>query len=408
MGRGIGCEFKLWLVLVLSGAVLAASTFNSTLVFAQDEVIESDLGTFEVDVPEAVVEANSIHNELKIVTPKGAEHIFSLLPPTENAIDIYSIMSPEDQMKFQESRLFFLSKAAIVLEKSELPIGFGSLIRQKLIYLFKKKDRDNKPLSFSKSRTKGQEVVSQVLQEIDQKLWSQAPIVAQQNEFAISVGIGVSGIAGYQRKVVGGSAGIGFNIGMNRQEKAFVFEIATEIEKVEVAITPTFMFGLAPKIGFLLKKQDRGSEMIMREGHTLYPPMVPGYVATSSQMVNMGFNSALLSFPPLIGDAFSYLNQTWRFPLFRIVVSPLLRGIIRLQFPGVTKDGPLIQKINNMIFEVTSRYKNRIKSKIKMATDAVVPLDEDVVDQSKDCEILLMPPPFALLIPNEAMLKDVV
>jgi hypothetical protein len=182
--------------------------------------------------------------------------------------------------------------------------------------------------------------------------------VARQNEYAISISAGLALLTGIGKKTVGGSFALGINIGFNRDEKHMVFEFFTEVDRMDRALTPMFMVGLSPKIGFMLKEQKRGKEMIMRQGYTFYPPAFPLYSTTSAQMVSMGINSALLTFPSILGDAFSYINKTWRQPLLRIVISPVMKGIFRVQVPGYEKDGPLFQTVSNLKHEILSRIRS--------------------------------------------------
>jgi hypothetical protein len=336
---------------------------NTVLILPQAGTI-----AIEEEVELAVAAANLTNQDLEIRTRRGNVYIFDHIvtnssgaeqnigsnsgappPQPEDDEDIssaYMQMSKADRKRFQENRMFFLTRAATLLDRGDLAVGFGSIVKHKLrtvcgklwakINLVEELAKDSLPDDEETPQTvkeRGQEIIEGILHSFDRQLWVSAPVVAYQNEFAVTVGISGMIEGGAGQKGHGGSMGLGLNMGFNRDSKSFVFEIVSSIDTFKRAFTPFFMMGLTPSLGFGLRVNQQGQEMEKRNGTTLYPPAAPGFFSRSANMLSLGLSSALFSFPPLIGDAFWYVNNTSRKPLFRIEISAVTNRFIRVFTP---------------------------------------------------------------------------
>jgi len=385
LSRVLGFSFFWFLVVTI-----LVTTGNLPFAKAQTEpefvpFIESEKGFVaqETEVLEAMAEVDPGTEELELRTPRGHRYIFPMQPQSDLAKMIYSQLDEDQKKKFQENRLLFLSRMASLLESGRLMVGFGSVVKSKaksgwikISQLFKPnnlellqnmfksripKDDPAQVLKFGESKSIGQRVVSAWLQQIDERLWAQSPLVAKQNEFSLVVSLGVQTLGGFKKKTFGGMVGLGFSFGFNRSSRALVFEVFFETEKIQRAVVPTFLIGFVPKFSAALREVDLGDEIKEDpSGFIFYAPSIPGapvgpIASGSPRSVNLGVTTGWISFPPVVGDLFSYVNLAQRKTLLRFSVSPFLPGLLRVQLPGVDRTGPFLQSISNFLLEMVYR-----------------------------------------------------
>jgi hypothetical protein len=347
----------------MTRALLATILLSTSLT--HHFVKANELELIQGQVEPLVVKDSVNEDGFTLTARDGTELYFSNSPKTEEAKQVFESMTPEMQKEFLESRKTILNFTAKVLKFGKLKYGLGQIIKNKITQIVSKVRRNGNPLdhlindaqtanglpqtdSLSVNHTKAKhELGKGVLNQIDQQLWLAAPVVASQNEFTISAWLGVILEAGGRHRGVGGSLGFGLNIGYNKDSKAFVFEIFQDIDSYEKGITGVLLAGLTPKIGINLINQKAGEEMKSRTGQSLYPPVAPLFSSKYSDMAVIGLSSALLSFPPLIGDGMAYVNTSDRRTLLRVTVSPVMKGFLRFKVapPDIT---PLVRGIKNL------------------------------------------------------------
>lgn len=200
----------------------------------------------------------------------------------------------------------------------------------------------NERLDSSRHKTfdeKANLIISSILSSIDSQLWRQARIVAHANEFGIMVAAGIEAEGGARnKKGWGGLTDIGISLGYNRDEKAMAIQIFHGLEPFESTQMPVvFIAGLVAKAGLYVANQGHDLTAV---GSSFYPPMAPGFSSQTNRSFMAGFSSGLTWPPSPIGDMLTYSNKLKQTVLFRLTLSPLTKGFIRVQ------SGALNQVIN--------------------------------------------------------------
>jgi hypothetical protein len=351
--------FGLRIRIAHNSAVMKKSKLFSTLLILSLSL--GSLAPVRADVANSVTESMVAHTStvaipeievqgpksFVITTQKGNTYTFPILSENAEWLQQFYNLSAESQGKFQEQRGFLLTRAAAILDHSQLTLGLGSLVKNKITQIFKRGQKPKQPMdqlaeqslkiegSHSRSaqtvRERGQAIASRILTALDARLWQQSPIVARQNEVSFSMTVNLVGMAGVGNKVGGGSAGLGVSIGYNRDSKAVVFEVFTELERMEKSFTPTFLAGITPKFGLRISDKHDGAVSTGQSGHSVYPPGAPGYMLNHSDQVEMGMNTSFMAFPPMVGDLFSYINKNTRQLLVRVSISPALSKFVQFQ-----------------------------------------------------------------------------
>lgn len=340
---------------------------------AQDLLVEDYLKQeLEVAEPEISETQDQLFYEIK--TKKDNVYFLRRTPEDELAQGIYYSLNTNSQAEFQKNRLFILGKFASVMEKTELVVGFVSVIKSKLKNIFKKKDKGQTVLGVLDSREKGHEVISRMIEVIDRRLWLRAPVVATQNEFAFTLGVSALAMAGHRKVGVGTSLGLMISMGFNRQTRKAIFEITLETQKFSRAWgVPTLLLAIAPRGSISVTDQRPKAEMDLREGRNYYPPLAAGYFFDTEHHVEIGAESHLLSCPPLYPMACTFMTKVWRLPALRITVSPLTKGFVRVLFPGF-----MTRAVANEV--------SRVQENIENASELIKDVYSDVTE---DCGELL-------------------
>src|SRR5690606_4817294 len=109
-----------------------------------------------------------------------------------------------------------------------------------------------------------------ILQGIDYKLWSQAPLLIDANEFGVSASIGLLAETGVLRKGGGGAEEIGLSFAYNKKSRAFVFEIFHNSERFDNTKAAVSVIGVVGKLGLSMAHKDAGFEARTMKGSAFY------------------------------------------------------------------------------------------------------------------------------------------
>lgn len=249
-------------------------------------------------------------------------------------LEAFESLPEESRKRFHETRLAFLTSAARILNSTKFVFGAGSLVGDGLSFVkIKMKKALGKDVGESQTQrtfqARSQQAVQSILRGLDYKLWSQAPLVIDSNEFGFSVSAGVLAEAGVQRNGGGGADEVGFSLAYNKTKKAFVFEIFHNSEKFDNTKAAITVVGLVGKAGIVMGRR-QGAETL--KGSSFYPPAIPGYSTSSSDFFSSGLSSSLGFPPPPLADFLTFTNKFERQSLIRITVSPMVKGFVRIQF----------------------------------------------------------------------------
>ncbi|WP_413577795.1 hypothetical protein ACLVWU_04965 [Bdellovibrio sp. HCB290] len=249
----------------------------------------------------------------------------------------YEQLSDEHKKHFREVRLQYLTNAARILNSTKFAMGAGSLVGDGLSFV-----KVNVKKAFGKDtviekehltfKQKSDRAVLSILKGMDYKLWSQAPLLIDSNEFGLSVSAGIVAETGVLKRGAGGAEEVGFSLAMNKHKKAFVFEIFHNSEKFDNTKAAISVIGMVGKVGMTMGHRE-GAETL--KGHSFYPPAIPGFSMNSPEYFAAGFSSSLGLPPPPLADLLTFTNKFERQSLIRVTVSPVVKGFVRVQFGDV-------------------------------------------------------------------------
>ncbi|MDG0815840.1 hypothetical protein [Bdellovibrio svalbardensis] len=343
----------LWLLLILAiapaGLVWADESVETEVVetlldparVAQQEKLLIKLSEDKVFSFDAIPDREQMKEALGLKLPeKVKEQIIARGGSLEeiDPLQPYESMAPESRQKFQEMRILFLTNAARILNSTKFVFGAGSVAGDVLSFVKVKTLKaigKNPEVETKAQRTfqqRSHEAVASVLKGIDYKLFSQAPLVIESNEFGMSVSAGIVAETGVLRKGGGGAEELGFSLAFNKTKRAFVFEIFHNSEKFDNTKAAVSVVGLVGKAGITMGRRE-GAETL--KGSSFYPPAVPGYSTSSADYFSAGLSSSLGLPPPPLADLLTFTNKSERNALIRVTVSPIVKGFVRLQFGDV-------------------------------------------------------------------------
>lgn len=362
-------------------SILLCFLLVGSQVRAQDSHVQNPINTVETDVIEGVLEnAESKQDNsampLIIQLKDGTSFSFEATPDKEKmkaALGLqfsekmkerilaaggsteendpllsFESLSPENKIKFLETRKIFLSAAARVLGSKKITFGAGQFVGEGLKYIKAKAGnafgkafelatgmklvQSNYQYQARDLAERGVESIQATLQGIDYKLWSQAPLVIESNEFGISASIGIVGQSGVLDKGFGGAEELGFSLAYNKSSRAFIFEIFHNSEVYSKSRAAISVIGVVTKVGPTISRRT-GIETL--KGTSFYPPAFPGYSTATSEYYSAGFSSSLGLPPPPFADMLTVTNKSERRQLIRVTISPILKGFVRLEFGDV-------------------------------------------------------------------------
>lgn len=298
----------------------------------------SETRTFEVDANPNVEEMKAA---LGLVLPdKIKADILARGGVIEDVdpLEAYNRMSAEDKAKFKEARLHFLSNAARILSSSRMVLGAGSLVGDAFSFVKVKvkkalgkevEEAEKVRRTFSE---RSYQAVQAALKGIDYKLWNQAPMVIDSNEFGLSLSLGIVAETGIMKKGGGGAEELGISLAMNKSKKAFVFEIFHNSESFDNTKAAISVLGLVGKAGMTMGHREDARTL---KGSTFYPPVVPGYSSLTPDFFSTGLSSSLGLPPPPLADLMTFTNKFERHIWIRVTVSPMVKGFVRVQIGDV-------------------------------------------------------------------------
>lgn len=255
-----------------------------------------------------------------------------------NPLEAYNQMSDENKAKFKETRMLFLSNAARILTSSRMVLGAGSLVGDAFSFVTVKakkafgKEVDEREKVRRTFSERSYQAVQSALKGIDYKLWNQAPMVIDSNEFGLSVSLGIVAETGVLKKGGGGAEEIGISLAVNKTKRAFVFEIFHNSEAFDNTKAAISVLGIVGKAGMTMGHREDARTL---KGSSFYPPAVPGYSTISSEFFSAGFSSSLGLPPPPLADLMTFTNKFERHVWIRVTVSPVVKGFVRVQFGDV-------------------------------------------------------------------------
>lgn len=345
--------FMLAMTPPLAGAIEPTDTEFSESILAPAKVDQGEqliikLNEDKVFTFDTVPDREKMKEALGLKVPdKLKQQILARNGTIEEAdpLQAFASMSDENQKKFMDMRVKFLTNAARVLNSTKFAFGAGSLVGDTFSFIKIKtlqavgKTTANST-GFQRSfQQRSQETIASMLTGIDYKLFSQAPLVIESNEVGISLSAGILAESGVLRRGGGGSEELGFSLAFNKTSKAFVFELFHNSEKFDNTKAAVTVLGVVGKAGMTMGRRE-GPETL--KGSSFYPPVVPAFSSTSSDYFFAGLSSSVGLPPPPLADFLTFTNKFERHVWIRITVSPVLKGFVRLQIGDVQGSFKLI------------------------------------------------------------------
>jgi hypothetical protein len=338
---------------------------NPLMAFAEDIIAQSPV---ETEVIEQILDKAVVtqRDELVIQVKNGKSYSFDMIPGREemreslglkvpeklkvkilsqggtleevDPLAPFESMSEESKIQFQKTRVMFLQGAARTLNSVKFALGTGSLVgdslsfvKVKTLNIFGRKSETQTNLQ-KNFEVRSREAVGSVLKALDYKLFAQAPLVVDSNEFGLSLSLGLIAETGLLRQGGGGAEELGLSLAFNKQNRAFVFEIFHNSESFQNTKAAVSVVGFVGKGGLTLGKR-QGTETLM--GSSFYPPAVPGFSSASADYFFAGASTSLGLPPPPLADLLTFTNKFERHTWIRITASPITKGFVRLQIGDV-------------------------------------------------------------------------
>jgi len=239
---------------------------------------------------------------------------------------------------FLSKREYILTSTAKALQMMKYGIGIGSVIGEKLTYITHKvRGKTSERKERRSLSQRAQAVINALLQALDRKLWSSARVIADYNEVHFFIAPGVFAFGGKKTeteagRVVtgwGGGYSLVLNFGFNREKRGLVFEIVREVEVFRDTILPrVFLAGGAINLG--LSFRVREDHALVDVGDRYKPPAAPLTTTDGERMLMISSGPALTVPPPPFGDAVTNTNSLENAPIFRVLLSPNIKGWVRV------------------------------------------------------------------------------
>ncbi|MFP5519081.1 MAG: hypothetical protein ACLGGX_04210 [Bdellovibrionia bacterium] len=256
------------------------------------------------------------------------------LPEIDPLAD-FKKLPPEKQQEFIEQRKLFLTQAARILVQTEYAMGAGSLIgdaftfvkvRTKKLFGVESEPRLAPPAFKERSRL----IAERMLQNIDYKLWSQAPLVIDSNEYGVQLAAGIVAVQGVRDHGGGGGEFLGLSVAYNKTNRALVFEISHVSDVFDHSKAAVGVVGINGFAGILMARRDSANPVETLKGHTFYPPALPAYSSVGPAFFSAGLSTSIGLPPPPLADLLTWTDTFERRALLRITVSPVMKGFVRV------------------------------------------------------------------------------
>ncbi len=306
---------SLFVVVILALAVTARAQSPSYRTWP---VLTAETLAVFNDMPEA--------DKLKFLTKRNqflnlAEKSFGKIKPVMGPI---SVFKSKRQLETLANASAQIERVAYSYDDGTRADILASLALQELQLESNYLERSQK-----NSEQLSQEIIDSVIRALDLKLWQQAPIIANSNEFGVLVAAGPVALAGRPNTGKGGAIDFGLSVGYNSEERSLAIQLFTGIEKYQTTLMPAvFMAGAVGKLGIYFSQQ---KESLSSVGNSFYPAMIPGFTSKTPTFFATGFSTGITAPPSPLGDAMTYENSLSRKILIRLTISPFTKGFVRIR-----------------------------------------------------------------------------
>ncbi len=241
----------------------------------------------------------------------------------------YNDLNLDEKIQFQNKRLHLLKAAAKALHASQLAIGTGLLIGDS--FRFMKAVLKGQAFHFDRSKERRRGIIQNILNSLDYRLHSQAPLVLSANELGFVVSAGIIKLHGIRDNGGGGLLEMGLIFAYNKESKTFVIENFVAPERFVSSLAAVAVVGINGKAGIFMANRERGLEAVNRFGQSFYPPIIPAFATNGAKQFTFGFSSGLGFPPPPMADLLTFSNSHRETVTFRVEISKAIKGFIRIK-----------------------------------------------------------------------------
>jgi hypothetical protein len=293
-------------------------------------------------------------------------------------------LSHPDQKKFSDLRLNYVKQVVKILDKMHGLIGVGIVTGDAIKYTVQKtkkvfvKVQEPTTLEKKEMSERKRAVIEGMARAVDYKMWFQAPLLINANEFGVQVSGGVIGLGGFQKNGGGGVEEVGLSLAFNKDSKAFIFEVFHNGERFDNSTMPAFNVGINGKANITMKAASQDGKNKVSEGSTFYPPAFPGSTSYGPDMYAAGMSTGVGFPPPPLGDLLTFTNTYKRTALIKISVSPMVKGFVRVSV------GDLRVPLKSILYRFVDIYtgiKYLVSKKISPVVETEVKMTEPQVEE---------------------------
>ncbi len=293
-------------------------------------------------------------------------------------------LSHPDQKKFSDLRLNYVKQVVKILDKMHGLIGVGIVTGDAIKYTVQKtkkvfvKVQEPTTLEKKEMSERKRAVIEGMARAVDYKMWFQAPLLINANEFGVQVSGGVIGLGGFQKNGGGGVEEVGLSLAFNKDSKAFIFEVFRNGERFDNSTMPAFNVGINGKANITMKAASQDGKNKVSEGSTFYPPAFPGSTSYGPDMYAAGMSTGVGFPPPPLGDLLTFTNTYKRTALIKISVSPMVKGFVRVSV------GDLRVPLKSILYRFVDIYtgiKYLVSKKISPVVETEVKMTEPQVEE---------------------------
>lgn len=303
------------MLLSASMRVLVFFIINLAGFFASAQApIEPDVVQAEAD------QVRVVQNSIRLASGVSYE-----LTPIENHLlenPDFDEQAKESQDQFLQKREKFLTALAQFFQKTELALGFGGMIKRKILFW---KQSNGVPKSM---RAYGHQAVQTIIQELDRELWKSHLIVSSQREIHAHLSPSAWAGAGVRSRGLFLGLGLTASFGYNFEKEALVVEALVFKNTYDKALPFVVGGGVTFAIGLRFLEES----LLFGKGQQLILPGFLGFTRTSKELTAQLELSLAAAFVSL-QSKYSFLR------LFRFSIptgniwerSPVLRAFVRIQ-----------------------------------------------------------------------------
>jgi hypothetical protein len=279
------------------------------------ELVERDVEEFEVKTQETP--QNKIPDEI-YYTKKGRSYTISNSHIDAGTLSKFDSLSEDKRKNFHHIRNKILQRFATFLDGQSLAIGVGVMTKNKLVGLFKKKDK-TAPVVKRTVREHGILSVQKMLESLNQKLWLESRNVAFAKEVTFFVNPLGQIILGIPKKGAGGALGFTLAFGFQKETDTMFMDVLADFEKLKSGFVA--FAGARLKVGLNFDSSENpgkiGQWMRTEVNNPILVPVWEGKGATNYALGG----SLAVALPPMPVDIFHYRNTALKFRILRIPFS---------------------------------------------------------------------------------------